>query len=54
MSLRQRLMPLVAKLITSERLQQWRRAFRESRRKLQRRAGAAVERRAAAKDEVIG
>jgi 2-hydroxychromene-2-carboxylate isomerase len=42
MSLRQRLMPLVAKLITSERLQQWRRAFRESRRKLQRRPHQAV------------
>ena len=42
MSLTQRLMPLVAKLITSERLQQWRRAFREWQRKLKRRPHQAV------------
>jgi 2-hydroxychromene-2-carboxylate isomerase len=42
MSLTQRLMPLVAKLITSESLQQWRRGFREWRRKLQRRPHQAV------------
>ena len=42
MSLTQHLMPLVAKLITSERLQQWRRAFREWQRKLKRRPHQAV------------